>query len=161
MILVLFGTNPYSFDRLAKAIEKYVQISGKEMVAQLGNTTYRPKGIRCFNFMQHKELIALINKAELIVTQGGFGSILDCLERKKRIVVVPRKRDFGECQDDGLGQEELTRALDKARRIVGVYDVRELPKAIERAWLLRPDFEPNTKIPQLVLDFVKSVTGQK
>lgn len=161
MILVLFGTNPYSFDRLAKAIEKYAQVSGKEMVAQLGNTTYRPKGITCFNFIQHNELIALINKAELIITQGGFGSILDCLERKKRIVVVPRKRDFGECQDDGLGQEELTRALDKARKIVGVYYVENLPKAIEKARLLRPDFEPNTKIPQLVLDFVKSVTGQK
>lgn len=161
MILVLFGTNPYSFDRLAKAIEIYANKSGEEIVVQLGNTTYYPKGVKYFDFISRSELIQFIKDAEIIVTQGGFGSISDCLERKKRIVVVPRKRELNECQDDGLGQAELVQELEKQGKIVGVYDVNNLPEAIEKARDLKPTFEFNSRIPVLVRDFMKSVLKQK
>jgi len=158
LILVLFGTNPYNFDRLAKAIEMYAQISGEEIVAQLGNTTYYPEGVKCFDFLPREELLSLIEQAEVVITQGGFGSILDCLERRKRIVAVPRKMELGECKDI-LGQEELVRELEKEGKLVGVYDVKDLPKMIEKARELQPKFELNTKIPNLVLVFIKTIIG--
>lgn len=159
MILVLFGTNPYNFDRLAKAIEMYAQISKEEIVAQLGNTTYHPKGIKYFDFLPRDELLHLIDQAEIVITQGGFGSILDCLERRKRTVAVPRKRDLKECKDDGLAQEEIVRKLEEEGRLVGVYEIKDFPAAIEKVRMLQPKFEPNTEIPNLILDFVKSIIG--
>lgn len=161
MILVLFGTNPYSFDRLAKAIEDYAQLAAEEIIAQLGNTVYKPRGVECYGFVSRDKIFAFIEQAEIVITQGGFGSILDCLEHRKKVVAVPRKKDLGECKDVGLGQMEIVRKLEKEGRLIAVYDTKNLPMAIEKARLLRPDFEPNTKIPQLVLDFVKSVTGQE
>ena len=157
MILVLFGTNPYSFDRLAKAIEDYAQISGKEIIAQLGYTIYRPRGVACFDFLPRDELLSLIDQAEAVITQGGCGSILDCLEHRKRIVVVPRNRDLKECRDSGLGQEEIVRKLDEEGKVVGVYDIKTLPTAMKKACMLQPKFELNTKIPNLVLDFIESI----
>lgn len=157
MILVLFGTNPYSFDRLSKGIENYAKISKEKMIAQLGNTNYEPKGIECFNFIARDKLYALIDQAELVIAQGGYGSIMDCIERGKRIVAVPRKRELNECKDDGLGQEELVRELDKEGKLVGVYDINDLPKMIEKARRLHFSLSVNDKIQSLILDFVKKV----
>jgi UDP-N-acetylglucosamine transferase subunit ALG13 len=158
LIIVLFGTNPYSFDRLAKAVEEYAQTFGEEIVAQLGNTIYHPKGVKCYSFLSHEELLSLIDKAEIVITQGGFGSIMDCLEHRKRIVAVPRRKELRECKDV-FGQEELIRELEEEGKIIGLYDTTDLAVAIEKARTLQPKFDPNTKIPNLILNFVKSVMG--
>jgi UDP-N-acetylglucosamine transferase subunit ALG13 len=157
LILVLFGTSPYGFDKLAKAVEDFAVSSGEEMVAQSGNTNYCPKNVRCFDFMPREKLISLIDESELVITQGGFGSIMDCLDRRKKVVAVPRTMEAGECRHGGLGQEELVRQLEKEGKVVGVYDVKNLPDAIKRARMLQPRFEANTVIPKLVFDFVKTV----
>ena len=157
MILVLFGTSSHDFSRLAKAEECYARNCDEEIIAQIGNMKYCPKGIKCFDFLPRKELLDLIRQAEIIITQGGFGSIMDCLDFDKKVVAVPRQQLLGECQHGGLGQAELVRQLDEQGRLVGVFDTGDLPLAIERARRLKTIEKSEPQIPHLVNEFVKSV----
>lgn len=156
MILVLFGTNPYSFDRLAIAIEKYARETKEEIIVQLGNTKYLPKGVKCFRFLPRKKILQLLERADIIITQGGFGSIVDALSLRKPTIVVPRKRELNECKDDGLGQEEVTKELEKMGLIIAVYNIEDLPYAIEKAKKFKPKFDiMKSEIPKIILNFVK------
>lgn len=159
MILVLFGTPRGNFERLAKAVETYALSFQEEIIVQLGTTRYVPKGVKWFRFVSHESLKAYIQRAEVVVAHGGFATLGECLELRKRIVAVPRRNDFGESVDSGLGQLEIVRQFEAEGRLVAVYDEKELPQAIERARQMKPCFTSNTLIPGLVLDFVRSVLG--
>ena len=111
MILVLIGTNPYSFHRLAEAADRYAKECGEEMFIQLGHTDYSPVHSKYKRFLNKQELLEKIDDASLVISQGGFGSIADCLERGKRVVAVPRKPELKESPDR---QEELVHRNGKA-----------------------------------------------
>ena len=151
LILVLLGTNPYSFERLARATDEYARTSGKEVFIQLGHTPYTPQCARYERFLTKQDLIKKIYDAELVITQGGFGSIAECLIAGKKVIAVPRKPDFNESPDR---QEELVRELERLGRVLGVYEVSELPTAVEK--VLTMEFKEGnlTTIPQLINKFL-------
>jgi len=129
LILVLLGTNPYNFYRLAIAADEYAAESGEEVFIQLGYTKYSPLNSKFKDFLSKQEIMNKIIEADIIVTQGGFGSIADCLRAGKKVVAVPRKPELKESPDR---QEELVRELEKLGRLMGVYDINELPEAIKK-----------------------------
>jgi UDP-N-acetylglucosamine transferase subunit ALG13 len=147
---------------LAKAIEEYAMTTGEEIIVQLGHTKYHPKGVKCFKFISPDKLEELIEKADIIITQGGFGSILTCLEKGKKVIAIPRRKDLNECRDDGLGQEEIVRQLEQEGKILALYDTRELSMAIEKARQFNfKVMEKRSRIPELILDFVQKVLGER
>jgi UDP-N-acetylglucosamine transferase subunit ALG13 len=152
LIVVLLGTNPYSFSRLAKAADAYAAQTREEVFIQLGHTDYLPEKAEFKDFLARGALLAKIEGAEVVVTQGGCGSIADCLRAGKRIVAVPRKPELKEAPDR---QEELVRELEKLGRLVGVYEIAELPEAIRKA--KTAVFKPGTQhqIPDLINRFIK------
>lgn len=152
MILVLVGTNPYSFERLVRAADAYAEASGERMFIQLGNTDYIPKHAEHRRFLEREELLGKIRKADLVITQGGFGSIADCLRENKRVVAVPRKPELNEAPDR---QEELVRELDGLGRLVGVYDIEDLPVAIKTAFSTKFERTQKHSIVELVRKFIK------
>lgn len=103
-ILVLLGTNPYSFTRLVKLVDDKLG-SLHEVHIQLGNTKYLPTSCSSFTFKERSEILYLINSSDLIISQGGYGSIMDVLLSNKPLLVLPRERDLHECLDD---QHEIT-----------------------------------------------------
>jgi len=130
LILVLLGTNPYSFVRLAKAADRYAEKSHEKVFIQLGHTNYLPLNASYKSFLSKQDIINKIDEAEIVITQGGFGSIADCLRAGKKVVAVPRKPELNESPDQ---QEELVRELEKLERLIGVYEINELPEAILKA----------------------------
>lgn len=157
MILVLFGTNRFPFERLARAVEGLAAQGPEEIVVQLGYTDYCPRGTRCFHFLPREELRSLVRRADIVIAHGGFATLGDCLELGKRIVAVPRKNELGENADSGRGQEEIVRRLEQDGRLVGVFDMEELPAAVEKARRLNLGRERDSDIPRLVLEFVQTV----
>ena len=160
MILVLFGTNRYPFDRLAKAVENLAENSPEEVIVQLGYTFYHPHHVKSFDFLPRQDLLSLISRADVVITHGGFATISDCLGLQKKIIAFPRRNDGVECYDSGSGQEEIVRQLEKEGKLVGVYDERDLPGALEKARLLNTCKASGTEIPNLILDFVKAIFGE-
>lgn len=141
MILVLLGTNPYSFDRLIGECDEIAMRTNKKVLIQLGNSTLRPVYAESFTFKPHEEIITLIKSAEVIITQGGYGSIYDCLLQKKKIIAVPRLNHLEESCDSGLGQKELVNYLEDKKRLVALKKISDLEEAIERLGDFNPDFD--------------------
>ena len=75
LILVTLGTQAEPFTRLLDAIEK--SNIKDEIIVQAGNTPYTSSKMKIMKFMSYQEMEDLVNKADLIITHGGTGSIVE------------------------------------------------------------------------------------
>jgi len=154
VILVLLGTNPYPFTRLARQIDELAGRLNLDVFIQTGTTPYKPVHCESKAFLTYDEIKLKIEACELLVVQGGAGSIGDGLKAKKAVVAVPRYPNLGECPDD---QEELVQALDRAGCVIGVYDVADLGAAIDRSHSFVPARLPENRIPQIIKNFLQGI----
>lgn len=118
-----------SFDRMAAAIDDLAQNIEEEVYVQTGNTRYKFKYARTVKFLKHDEMLEAMNKASMVILQGGWGTISEALMLGKKIVSIPR-RVGQECNHD---QAELVRELERRGHLLGVYDTRDLGAVLERA----------------------------
>ena len=153
MIFVVTGTTQYPFERLLRPMDNWTQRSGVDVLAQIGNSSFEPCFMRFERFVDHNTMLSLIDEAEIIVTQGGFGILRDCLSASKSIVAVPRYATFGECSDDH--QKELVGLLEEANRVIAVYDISSLENALEEARDFSPACSAMSRIPSLIDEFLQ------
>ena len=154
MILVLLGTVPNNFDRLLIEVDRIAKKSKKKFIVQLGNSKYKPKNVSFFNFKNKEKILEYIKKAEIIISQGGFGSLYDCLQNRKKVVAVPRLKRFNEHATEH--QMELVEALEKKGRIIAVYSIEDLESAIQKAYAFQPNNPEIHQIPELVREFIEN-----
>ena len=86
MILVILGTQDKQFPRLLEAIDREIEkgtIKDK-VVVQAGQTKYESKNMEIFDLLPAPEFDKLMDKADLIITHGGAGSILGAIKRGKK-----------------------------------------------------------------------------
>ena len=98
MILVTLGTQKQPFTRLLDAIEN-ANIKD-EIIVQAGHTKYLSNKMKIFDFISYEEMDMLVDKADIIITHGGTGSIVGPLKKHKKIIAVPRLNKYGEHVDD-------------------------------------------------------------
>ena len=98
MILVTLGTQKESFNRLLDYIEK--SNIDDEIIVQAGHTRYESKKMQLFDFISYDDMKKYIEKADLIITHAGTGSILMPLKQGKKIIACPRLQKYGEHVDD-------------------------------------------------------------
>ena len=151
MILVLLGTNPYSFDRLACAMDKLAGQHGWDVFMQTGNTIYKPMHCRYAAFLPREQLQSLVKDCEILVTQGGAGSIHDGLAAGRAVVAVPRLPEFNESQDE---QIELVQAMEKAGRLIGVYNIEQLYESIQKALSFCAHTDVPHRINKLIANYI-------
>ena len=151
MIVAMVGTGPDSFDRLVRPLDALAGKYGWDVFVQLGHTCYEPKHCRFERFIERETLLRMIESAELLITQGGYGSIRDGLLFNKPIVAVPRYPGLQEAPDH---QDEMVRAMEKQGYLIGVYDVTQLESAIERAREFVPAPRLASAIPGMLADYV-------
>ena len=111
MIFVILGTQKFQMNRLIKLMDS---ISGRldmPVVAQIGQSDYKPKNFEFHRFLDKSEFDGLIAEAELIITQGGVGAVMTALNYKKPVIIVPRLAKYGEHVDDH--QREIALAFAK------------------------------------------------
>ncbi|MBN2230628.1 MAG: hypothetical protein JW779_13650 [Candidatus Thorarchaeota archaeon] len=86
MIFVTVGTA--HFDPLIIELDRLFE-SGEiheVVIAQIGRGSYIPRNFRYFRFM--KNLKSAYDRADVIVSTGGAGTIMECVKRGLRLVVV-------------------------------------------------------------------------
>ena len=98
MILVTLGTQKQSFTRLLNLIEK--SNIKDEIIVQAGHTKYESKKMKILDFIDYQEMEKLIEKADLIITHGGTGSIVTPLKKGKKVIACPRLKKYREHVDD-------------------------------------------------------------
>jgi UDP-N-acetylglucosamine transferase subunit ALG13 len=72
----------------------------RDVFAQIGTTTLRPRNIEWTSFLTPSEFRAKVEAASLLVAHAGMGSILTALELGKPILVMPRRGSLHETRND-------------------------------------------------------------
>ena len=156
MILVMLGTQNNSFHRLLEEIDDLINkgIINDEVVVQAGHTKYKSKNMKIFSLIPVEELEELIEKADLIITHGGVGSIISSLKKGKKVIAVPRLHEYQEHVNNH--QKEIVETFDKKRYIIGIQDVKELNEAIEKSKDFVPEkyLSSNKKMLNIIENFI-------
>jgi UDP-N-acetylglucosamine transferase subunit ALG13 len=132
-IFVTAGTLSTGFDRLLKEIDMLIEkrVIQEKVIAQIGSSKYRPKNYEWFRFTSKEVYWDTMKESKIVITHGGVGSITNALKFNKRTIVVPRRKEFGEIVNNH--QLEITRELERQEKIIAVYDIQDLEKALKRA----------------------------
>lgn len=136
MIYVTLGTQGKDFSRFLKMLEQLIDERSlkDEIIAQVGSTKYRPKGVNCFDFVEEADYQKYIQSADVIITHAGSGALFSSIKRRKKIIAVARLAQYGEMIDNH--QTELVRKLSEEGYIL------DGTNSIIEAWDKLEDFTP-------------------
>lgn len=101
-LFIALGSQKFQFNRLLKAIDDLYEKGTltEEGFAQIGYSDYIPKNYKYMNFLNQDEFIQNIKKADIIITHGGTGAIINAIKREKKVIAVPRLAKYGEHVDN-------------------------------------------------------------
>lgn len=99
-VFVTLGTDHHPFDRLVDWTDRWArEAEDVEVLVQHGAT--RPPAVaRGRDFFGHGDLLEAMRWADVVVTQGGPGSIMDSRACGHLPIVVPRTATLAECVDE-------------------------------------------------------------
>ena len=146
MILVILGTQDKEFPRLLETIDTEIEkgtIKDK-VVVQAGQTKYSSKNMEIFDFVPAPEFDKLLDKADLIITHGGAGTLLTAIKKGKTIIAAARLAKYKEHHNDH--QKQIIREFADQGYILELKDFQKLGKVIEKSKSFKPKkFESNTQ----------------
>jgi len=159
LILVCVGASEYGFDRLLKYVDELCEsgvIVGQEVVAQAGSAKYKPKHYRSFELIGRVEFQNYVEEADVIITHAGTGSVIPPLKLGKKVIVFPRRAQYGEHIDDH--QMELAEVFTSAGYTLCAENKEELQKALSKAQSFTPKVFKSNKgnIDRILIDFIES-----
>ena len=156
MILVLLGTQNNSFHRLLEEIQKNIDNENiqEEVVVQKGYTKFESKDMTLYNELPIEKFNELIQKADLVITHGGVGSIISSVTRGKKVIAVPRLKKYNEHVNDH--QLDIIQTFDEMGYIIGIQEVQQLGEAIKKVKEFKPkEYIKNTgNIIKIIEDFI-------
>lgn len=128
MIFVTVGTSSWNFDRLIMEMDRIAGLLEEEVIIQTGISDYAPKNCKYFKFCPKSEMDQYYDRARLVVAHAGVGTISNTINKKKPIIVVPR---YEKTELFDNHQKELTKKLEEIKKIVAVYDIKDLESKIK------------------------------
>ncbi len=130
MIFVTLGTHEQPFDRLIQKMDSLIGSGDikEDVFIQRGINSTVPANCPSSEMLSYNEMVERINKARIIITHGGPGSIMMSLSAGKIPVVVPRQAKYKEHIDDH--QVSFTRRLESQHKIIAVYEIEGLKEKI-------------------------------
>lgn len=130
MIFVSVGTQ-LPFERLIRAVDAWSAMHPEvEVFAQVGETRYQPRAMECVVKLSPERYARAFERASLVVSHVGMGTIIKGLESAKSLILMPRLAALGEHRSD----HQLSTASKFAS--IGLIDIvnseAELGEAIAR-----------------------------
>ena len=158
MIFVTVGNSikGVEFHRLIQKIDEIAGELDEEVVAQIGFIEDEPQHMKWFQYLNFMDILKYFKEATMVIGHGGVGTVLNAIQYKKPLVLVPRSSAEGEHHDDH--QMELARQLKGAEGIFVVDNIEDLkPTILKVRELLKtttiePRFSPER---DRLLSFIK------
>ena len=154
MIFVIIGTQDKPFVRLLNAIEKLD--TKEEIIVQAGHTKFEniKNNIRIFDFIDNSYFNELLDKADIIITHGGVGTIMQALNKNKKVIAVSRLSKFNEHQNDH--QLEIVNNFTKLGYILDCTNLDLLPETIQSINSFIPNKykSNNESFKQIIIDYI-------
>ena len=100
VIFVAVGTQGH-FDRMLRPIDEWAGRTGrKDVFAQIGSNAWRPPHTEWVERLDASEFRARVERADLVISHAGMGTILTALELGKPVLIMPRRAALGEQRND-------------------------------------------------------------
>lgn len=133
MILVTLGTQDKPFTRLLRAIDKEIKNGNikDKVIVQAGNTKYESNNMEIFDFKSNDELKDLISECDLLITHGGVGTILEAIQRNKKIIAVARLKRYKEHVNDH--QKQIIEAFKNDGYLLELNNMTDLIDVIKKS----------------------------
>ena len=131
MIFLTVGTQ-FPFDRLVKAVDMAFSngnLNG-EIYAQIGESSYEPQSFPAVPSMEKHLFDEQLHNASAIISHAGMGTISMALELDKPLLVMPRRKKYGEVVNDH--QVALAGKFEALGHMLVAYEADELPEKIRQ-----------------------------
>ena len=146
IIFVTVGTG--KFDELIRSIDKLEKSSKYQLILQIGNGTYEPKSFQFFRY--EKDLKKYYNKADLIISHGGAGTIYELLGMGKKIIGVPN------LSRTDAHQQDILLALSEEKYLIWCKNVKDIQLSIKDSekFKFKKYVKPECSISEKIIDFI-------
>lgn len=141
MIFVSLGTQDKPFNRIIDYVislkENLKELQSEKIIIQLGQTKLLKsdneriknlENIIIYDMLKPEKMKNIIKDSDIIITHAGVGTIMECLEMDKEIIVVPRKVENLEHVNNH--QEEIAFEMEKKGFLTKVDTYEELENKI-------------------------------
>ena len=130
MIFLTLGTYPLPFDRLVKAIDKVIAkgLIKEKIFAQIGLCDYRPRNMEYTEILEKGVFDSCFREAAGIISHAGIGTITMALHLGKPLLVLPRRKCFGEHVNDH--QLATAKKYEELGHVIAAYDENQLMEKI-------------------------------
>ena len=119
------------------------------------------KNITVFNMLKPEEMKKYIINSNIVITHAGVGTIMECIENNKDIIVLPRKEENGEHVNNH--QEEIAFEMEKKGLLYKV-DTYEKMKEIVIELIKNSNnkkekryISNNEKFNDILIDYLESI----
>lgn len=127
MIYVSMGTSS-PFPRLLKRMDELAAETGLEIVVQTGHTPQTAQHCRMIQFVPSQK--EYFQQASLIISHAGLGTQLELLRMHRPFVVVPRRAEYQEHNDNH--QVETCEILHKKYGILYFLETKDITASVLR-----------------------------
>ena len=160
MTLVLLGTQNNDFHRLLDEVERNIQNKNinDEVIVQSGFTKYNSNNMKIFDMTSKENLEKLVDEADLVITHAGIGSIEMALEKGKKVIAVPRCKEYGEHVNNH--QKDIEEEFNKKGLLIGIDDVNKLGQAIkqsEKFFPIKYENRDNSQMINLIQLYIENI----
>lgn len=133
MIFVTVGSQKFQFNRLLEELDNLVEnkIITKEVFAQTGYSDYKPKNYKYKNFLDREAFSNIMESCDTVITHGGTGAIIGAVKKSKKIIAIPRLKEFQEHVDDH--QLQIVEQFSNLNFVLGIHDIKELKDVISNS----------------------------
>lgn len=139
MILISVGASNFQFDRLFQLMDEICDekiVDGSKVVAQTGLISYQIRNYKHFEFAAYDEMDSLQNKADIIISHAGTGTVIGSLKKRKKVIVFPRLAKYKEHESDH--QLDLALSFESKKYILCATNKEELINSLQSI----EDFNP-------------------
>lgn len=158
MIFVILGTQDKDFSRLLKEIDRLIKEKKitEKVIVQAGTTKYQSKNMKIFDLLPMTEFNRFIGKADLIITHGGVGSIMNSLKKGKKVIAVPRLKKYGEHTNDH--QLQIVKEFSRQGYVIPCLKMSQLGDCIEKSKTFQPKRykSSNKKMLELIEEVIQA-----
>lgn len=161
MIFVTLGTQDKTFPRLLKCIEKSIKkgtIKDK-VIVQAGSTVYKSSVMEINSFLDMETFKKYLLDADVIITHGGVGTILEALKNNKKIIGCARLEKYGEHVNDH--QVQLLERFSEDGYIIYAEDLDKFDEYYKEVKTFKPNKYKsnqtnfNTKLNNYIKSFIE------
>jgi UDP-N-acetylglucosamine transferase subunit ALG13 len=166
MIFATVGTQ-LPFDRLLTALDDWAaRNASMPVLAQTGTRAATFPSLKTFPKADQKTFSDTLNKARVVVAHAGMGTILSASEAGKRLILMPRRAEFGEHRNDH--QLATAEEMSVLSNVTVVHDAQALWDSLDAVLAEDTDLTPAPNIsavaqPRLIRtiqDFIWTPSSQ-